>query len=81
MTYYAPKPVEVYRDFEIYTNPAWAREYRYWYQHKNWDGPEDGRCGNVKTVEEAKRCIDWDYYPDFDGSNDPDVLDRLEGVS
>lgn len=45
-----------YREFNIEHN-GWA----FIYSHKEYDGPEDKRCGSAKTIEEAKEYIN-EYY-------------------
>jgi hypothetical protein len=46
-----------YRDFNIEHN-GWA----YIYSHKEYDGPEDRRCGSASSIEEAKDNIDEYYF-------------------
>jgi hypothetical protein len=46
-----------YRDFNIDHN-GWA----YIYSHKEYDGPEDKRCGSADSIEDAKDSIDEYYY-------------------
>lgn len=35
--------------------PIRAMDWQYW--HKDYDGPEDGRCGTAATIEDVKSAI------------------------
>lgn len=48
-------------------HPLW-RDVRYSYQHKDYDGPEDDRCGNAPTVEDCIEEID-EYEAEKDSSS------------
>lgn len=43
----------MYRDFEVDTGYM-----GYQYLHKDYDGDEDNRCGNEKTLADIYRAID-----------------------
>jgi hypothetical protein len=43
-----------YRNYTIESEPPWG----YAYAHKDYDGPEDERCGVGATVEECMMHID-----------------------
>ena len=47
-----------YRGYIITPTPVYAREWRFAYQHQDFDGPEDNRYGFGRTVEECKKAID-----------------------
>lgn len=50
-----------YRDFEITTLPDYARQFRYQYEHKDFDGAPDAadmRYGSCETVEQCIEAID-----------------------
>ena len=54
-----------YRDYEIThgLNRIWQR----WdFAHKDYDGPEDGRCGGGKTIEDCIAAIDDRIDEGFD---------------
>lgn len=49
-----------YRNFLIHHEPP-PIPYRgadWQFRHKDYDGPEDGRCGTAPSLEEAKARID-----------------------
>lgn len=50
--------VEVYGEYEITAAPAFQREYRFNFAHKEYMGPEDRRCGCATTIEDCKEQID-----------------------
>lgn len=55
-----------YRDFEITTLPAYARQFRYQYEHKDFDGAPDAgdmRYGSCETIEQCIEAID-EWYED-----------------
>ena len=49
-----------YRDYRItlYVKPSPFRGLDYDFAHKDYDGPEDRRCGNGASIEDCKRQID-----------------------
>lgn len=52
---------EMYKDFVI--SRSWGAPGSIWeYVHKDYDGPEDNRCGHAGSIEEAKTDIDERFY-------------------
>ena len=51
---------EHYRDYIITfeLKPIPSRAFDFDYAHKDYDGPEDRRCGNAESVAAAQRDID-----------------------
>jgi len=49
-----------YRDYSISFDPKPIpyRDYDYNFAHKDYDGPEDKRCGNGGSIEDCKDKID-----------------------
>lgn len=54
--------VEQYKDFIIY--PSDGLVFGWEFVHKDYDGPEDGRCGHTNSLQEAKDEIDERFYED-----------------
>lgn len=48
-------PLE-YRDYEIW--PIDIMQFRFEFNHKDYDGPEDRRLGTGKTIEDCRQQID-----------------------
>lgn len=56
-----------YRDFEISQNYPEAREFKWYYEHKDFVGLGDNRYGHCKTIEDCIEEIDeW-----HEVANDP----------
>lgn len=55
-----------YRGFIIQNNPPEARQYKYGYYHKDYDGYEDNRRGDCLTLDDCKEEIDqyWQQCED-----------------
>lgn len=49
---------KIYRNYIIERAGSEAREWEWYYTHKDYDGPEDSRYGFAKTEEDARREID-----------------------
>lgn len=47
-----------YRDYIISDNPPCARDFKFQFVHEEYDGPEDHRHGDGKTIEDCKHQID-----------------------
>jgi len=57
-----------YRDHEI-SRPRFNEPYDYEFVHKDYDGPDDGRCGNCDTIQECKEAID-DWHEEQETPNE-----------
>lgn len=63
--YKVPGGSALYRDYVITPSGGWG-ELAWAYQHRNYGGPGDGRCGTTPTVEAAKAEIDERIDEGFD---------------